>query len=330
MSKRIGVLGLGNWGTALAQHLARNGNHVIGWAREAEIVESISKKNRNSFCFPDLELSSNFKATSNLNEALNSEIVLIVFASLALKEMAPLIKVKDGTVLVSAIKGLEEESLLTPIEYIATKVTAKAYFASLSGPSFAKDVVIDKPCSVVAACRDHATAKMLAELFSNGRFRVYTSSDVLGVELGGALKNVIALAAGVCDGLGLGDSARTALITRGLAEITRLAVAMGAQAQTLSGLTGLGDLIMTATSALSRNRTVGFRLGQGEKLSDIITSLGSVAEGVKTAPLVHKLSKKYKVEMPISEHVIMLLDEKYTAKEMVNIILSRPLKKEFE
>ena len=160
--------------------------------------------------------------------------------------------------------------------------------------------------------------------------QVYTSSDVLGVELGGALKNVIALAAGVCDGLGLGDSARTALITRGLAEITRLAVAMGAQAQTLSGLTGLGDLIMTATSALSRNRTVGFRLGQGEKLSDIITSLGSVAEGVKTAPLVHKLSKKYKVEMPISEHVIMLLDEKYTAKEMVNIILSRPLKKEFE
>lgn len=191
-------------------------------------------------------------------------------------------------------------------------------------------MVAGKPCGIVAASEKEETAKEVAELFLSDSMKVYPSTDPLGVELGGILKNVIALAVGVCDGIGLGDSARAGLVTRGLAEITRLAVAMGAKERTLSGLSGLGDLLMTSTCDTSRNRTVGLRLGRGESLQHIIDTLGSVAEGVKTTPLVMKLAEKYQVEMPISTQASRLIAGEVRPEEIVQILVTRPMRKEFE
>lgn len=218
---------------------------------------------------------------------------------------------------------------MTPLQYLEERIKAPLSYGVLSGPSFAKDVVQGRPCGVVAASRDETTARRIAELFSSESMKVYVSLDPLGVELGGAVKNVIALAAGLSDGLGFGESARAGLITRGLAEIMRLAEAMGAKRETLAGLSGLGDLSMTASSPTSRNYTVGFRLGKGEKLSDILFDLGSVAEGVHTAPIVMKLALRYSVEVPICEQVNQLLLGKSTPKELVRNLMARPLRSEF-
>lgn len=330
---KVSLLGLGNWGTSLAHHLGTHGHKVTAWAREDDIVEGINKVHRNPFCLNDIELSHNITATNDLSATLDSDILIIVFASIALKEMIPKLQLKKGAILVSAIKGLEAESLLTPLQYaeqfLPSVIRDKVKLAVISGPSFARDVINDKPCAVVTAAKDEDTALTVAKIFTAGSFRSYISTDPIGVELGGVLKNVIALAAGVSDGLGLGDSARTALITRGLAEITRLSVAMGADQRTLAGLSGLGDLVMTASSDLSRNRTVGLKLGAGEKLATILNEIGSTAEGVKTAPLVVKLGEKYSVDMPISKGVLALLQGQATAKEMLNALLSRPIKREW-
>ncbi len=325
---KISVLGLGNWGTALAHHLARSGHSVTGWTKEDEVIDGIKKNRRNPACLTDIELDKNIEATSDLSKALDSEIVLIVFASAALKEMIPRLTLKPGTILVSAIKGLESSTALTPLQFAELHLPQKTSLATISGPSFARDVIANKPCGVVAASKDEAVALKVAETFSAGMFRVYHSIDPIGVELGGVLKNVIALAAGISDGLALGDSARTALITRGLAEMTRLAVAMGADTKTLFGLSGLGDLVMTASSDLSRNRTVGLRLGAGEDLKKILSTIGSTAEGVTTTPLVVKLAEKYHVDMPISKGTLAIIEGKATAKEMLTMLLARPIKRE--
>jgi glycerol-3-phosphate dehydrogenase (NAD(P)+) len=325
----VGVIGLGNWGTALAEHLARAGHTVIGWDRESSVVSGVKNNHLNPIALTDIELHHNLDATYDINEAAAQPFVILVVSSSAMTSVLKSLKMKPGSVLVSAIKGLDSETLETPIQVASRILSNDISLACLSGPSFARDVIADKPCSVVAASADEKVARSVAELFTARQFRAYTSTDTLGVELGGVLKNVIAVAAGAADGLELGDSARMAVMTRGLHEITRLAVAMGAKERTLSGLSGMGDLMMTASSTLSRNRTVGFKLGQGERLESILNSLGSVAEGVRTAEIVEKLSIRYKVEMPISERVLKLIRGIMTPEELLRDLLARPIKSEF-
>jgi len=334
---QIAIIGLGNWGTAIANHLAVKGFKVLGWSIEEDVVKSINDSHRNLRYLSQVELSDNLTATGNLQEALSEETIILVVPSSVLGEIVPRLRemINDGPTrtIISAIKGIEASTLLTPLEYSASvwkdSALESARLVVFSGPTFAVDVVVQKPCGVVAASRDPKAAENTAQLFSCPWMKVYMSDDPLGVELGGILKNVIAIAAGVCDGIGLGDSARTGLITRGLAEMMRLSKAMGANAQTLSGLSGLGDLVMTATCDASRNRTVGLRLGRGEKLPDIIESLGSVAEGVRTTPLVLKLAQEHLVEMPVSVEVAKLLDGQTTPQQMLGNLINRPLKKEF-
>jgi len=325
----VSVLGLGNWGTALAHHLAEKGIPVIGWSRELDVVESIKQTRRHPHCLKEFELNSDIFVTADLEAALKAKTVVLVTPSDALAQMVPeLAKLKDSVV-VSAVKGFEMQSRATPLEFIARIAPHLTQTVALSGPSFAHDVTAGKPCGVVAASNSSEAAVHVAQLFSGRSMKVYTSDDPIGVELGGAVKNVIAVAAGVSDGLDLGDSARAGLITRGLAEMMRLAQALGAKRETLAGLSGLGDLSMTATSAQSRNRTVGFRLGRGEKLADIVQTLGSVAEGVRSAPIVEALAKEKQVEMPIVHAVGKLLRSELSAKELVRDLISRPTKAEF-
>lgn len=329
MNRAISVLGLGNWGTALANHLALKGHDVLGWSIEPDVVAGINSTGRNIRFLSTVHLSPNFKATSSLDEALQRDTVIVAVPSMALTDLSPKLSAPQSALVVSAVKGVEELTLATPLTHIESLHPARYRLAVLSGPSFARDVVVQRPCGVVAASRDESVARAVAELFTSDSMKVYVSTDPLGVEIGGITKNVIALAVGVSDGLGLGDSARAGLITRGLAEMMRLAEAMGADRQTLAGLSGLGDLSMTATCDTSRNRTVGLRLGKGEKLDHIVASLGSVAEGVSSTPLVMKLAERYKVEMPITVHVSKLLNGEMSAQELVKSLVTRPMRREF-
>lgn len=326
----ISVLALGNWGTALANHLAKKGFDVLGWTIEQEICDSINLNHKNSQYLRDVGLHKNLKVTTDLDLALQNHLVLLTFPSAILSKVVPQMKPMSGSTVISAIKGIEQDSLLTPLQYADKFFGDKCKYAVISGPSFAKDVVIGKPVGVVSASKDEAVSKEVASLFTNEAMKVYTSVDPLGVEIGGSVKNVIALAAGVCDGLNFGDSARAGLITRGLAEMMRLAQAMGASMQTLAGLSGLGDLVLTATCDASRNRSVGLRLGRGEGLKQIIESLGSVAEAVHTTPLVLKLAQKYAVDMPITQAVSMLLAGACSASELAKSLITRPMKREFD
>ncbi len=328
-STTISVLGLGNWGTALANHLATKGFDVLGWCKEKEIFDGINSKHENPTYLKGIALSPQLKATLNLEEALGAKYILLVFSASALREMSAKLRVSNDTLLISCIKGLESTTLLTPLKFLEANLVSKPALAVVSGPTFARDIVAHRPSGAVAASKNEAVAREVAELFNSDWMKLYVSTDPLGVELGGILKNVIALAAGVCDGLKLGDSARAGLITRGLAEMMRISQAMGADLQTLSGLSGLGDLIMTATSDLSRNRTVGVRLGKGEKLADIIRSLGSVAEGVSSTPVILELAKRNSVDVPIIDAVSKLLKDEVTAMEMVQALLKRPMRREF-
>ncbi len=335
----IGVVGLGNWGTALAQHLAANGHKVIGWSSDSKIVEGINQSRLNPRYQREVALSENMKATSSIEDLVGSSFLIIALPSHALADAVKLFSsssatallsdISSSTVVVSAVKGLEHDTLQTPLQFLAANLKGNNSYVVLSGPSFATDVANCRPVGVVAASVDEEAARSVAELFSIGSMRVYISVDPIGVEVGGVCKNVVALAAGVCDGMQLGDSARAGLITRGLAEITRLAVAMGAERQTLSGLAGLGDLAMTASSLTSRNYTVGYRLGKGESLEVIVKTLGSVAEGVISTPLVLRLAKQHCVEMPIAEVVNLLLEGKISPRDLVHRLLSRPMKREF-
>ena len=325
---QVGVFGLGNWGTALAQHLAKKDFDVLGWSIEEDVVESINSKHVNAKYLSNIPLSEKIVATSNLAKVAECPIHVLVLPAAALGDVLPKSGDKEGRLVISAIKGLDTKTYRTPLQCIAEYMPLSRSVV-ISGPTFAKDVAIQKPVGIVAASKDEASAMEVAKMFSSDWMRVYTCNDPLGVELGGIVKNVIAIAAGVSDGMELGDSARAGLVTRGLAEVMRLAEAMGANPQTLAGLSGLGDLVLTATCDNSRNRTVGLRLGRGEKLEDIIATLGSVAEGVHTAPLVLKLAKDFGVDLPISYHVNLLLEGKISRSELLKALIVRPLKKEF-
>ena len=330
--EKIAVLGAGSWGTALARLLAQKDYQVQLWARRPEVVEAINQRQENPFYLPEVSLPASLKASANLEEVLKAaQMVVLAVPSHALRQVLRLSKgvLPREVPWVSTIKGIEEDSLLTMSQVIAQECPGSPV-AVLSGPSFAEEVVRERPTAVTVASHDRDVAERVQLLFSTSFFRVYLSLDLLGVELAGALKNVIAIAVGISDGLGLGLNARAALITRGLAEIARLGVHLGANPLTFSGLAGLGDLVLTCTGPLSRNRTVGVRLGQGEKLADILADLRQVAEGVRTTSSARSLAQKHGIEMPITEAVYQVLYHQKDPLEMAQSLLSRKLKEEFE
>lgn len=303
--KRVAVVGAGSWGTALASVLVDNGHDVSIWAREPEVVRELDEQGTNEAFLPGARLRGEVRATSDLAEALEGvgmaiSVVPAQYVAATWADTAGALP--KASIVVSASKGIELGTLRRMDEIFA-ELRPDGPFAVLSGPSFAAEVARRAPTLLVAASEDAAVAREVQRTFQNRYFRVYTNPDVIGVELGGALKNVMALAAGVADGLGFGHNTRAALITRGLAEITRLGVAMGARPETFAGLAGMGDLVLTCTGDLSRNRTVGFRLGAGESLDDILGEMRSVAEGVKTVSAVRELAEREGVEMPIVDEM---------------------------
>jgi len=331
----VTILGAGSWGTALAVHLARLGRDVRLWARNAELAASLESARENALYLPGVPLPATLPATSDLREAAtDSAMVVFVSPSSTVRGLAEAVRphLDPDAVLVTAAKGVEQDTRLT-MSAVLDDVLGhhhRARVAALSGPSFAREVGHGVPTAVTAAARDVTIAEAVQETFNGQTFRVYTSTDVIGVEIGGAVKNVIAVAAGVSDGLGFGHNSRAALITRGLAEITRLAVRLGADRQTLAGLSGLGDLVLTCTGDLSRNRTVGLRLGRGERLSDIVASMTEVAEGVRNTRSVRDLARSVAVEMPITEQMHLLLYEDKSPRQVVIDLMTRGLKREID
>ena len=331
-TSRVGVIGAGSWGTALAVLLARKGHAVTMWSYDPVVAELANRERRNSY-LPGVVIPENMEVVTDLPRAVeDAELVLSVspsqFVRGVMTEAAP--HIRRDAVLVSASKGIELGSLLRMDEVLAEVVPAALMdrFAVLSGPSFAHEVAAEAPTAVVVAGRSEAVAATVQSAFQTPYFRVYTTTDVTGVELGGALKNVIAVAAGVAAGLGFGHNTGAALITRGLAEITRLGVAMGARRETFYGLAGMGDLVLTCTGSSSRNRTVGYRLGQGERLDDILGDMTAVAEGVRTSEAVFELSKRHGVEMPITEEVYAILHLGRDPSEALAALMRRDPKPE--
>lgn len=331
--KRIATIGAGNWGTALASKLAELGHQVTLWAYEGEVVESIRDRHENALFMAGIKLPEALCATGDLSQALRgADIVLTVMPSHVCRtlyqQMLP--QLRPEMVFVSATKGLDTTCLMRMSEIIRSVVgqSFAPRLCVLSGPSFAREVIAGHPTAVVVASQDHAAAREIQHEFASPVLRLYTSSDVVGVELGGAVKNVIALAAGVIEGLGLGHNPTAALITRGLAEMTRLACACGAKRETLAGLAGMGDLVLTCTGDLSRNRTVGAELGKGRKLVDIVGSMRMVAEGVNTTAATVALARKYHVEMPITWQVQRILEGEVSPREAIRELMERALKEE--
>jgi len=334
---RIAIIGAGAWGTGLAIVLGRRGNHQVRlWAHEQEVRESISARRVNELFLPGQSVPHSVLPTGSLQEALHdAEIVVSVMPSQhcrpLFQQMRP--HLKPEMLFVSATKGLEEKTLLRmteiAVEIIGSGNGFSPRIGALSGPSFAKEVARGDPTAITIASQDAELAEVVQREFSDPRFRVYTNDDVAGVELGGALKNVIAIAAGICDGLGLGHNSIAALITRGLAEITRLAVACGGRRETMAGLAGLGDLVLTCTGGLSRNRSVGVDLGRGRKLPDIIAGMhGAVAEGVFTTQAAVGLARARGVEMPITEQMDAILHRAKGPADAIRDLMSRSGKSE--
>ncbi|HXY14308.1 MAG TPA: NAD(P)H-dependent glycerol-3-phosphate dehydrogenase [Terriglobales bacterium] len=334
---RIAIIGAGAWGTALSIALGRKNVHRIKlWAREKEVQASITSLRINALYLPEQAIPQSVSATTDLQEAIDGgEIVVSVMPSQhcrgLFENMLP--RLKPEMLFVSATKGLEEESLLRMTEVICSVITSRGKWqprvGALSGPSFAKEVARGDPTAITIASQDGELAEIVQREFSDPCFRVYTNSDVIGVELGGALKNTIAIAAGICDGLGLGFNSVAALITRGLAEITRLAAACGGRQETMAGLAGLGDLVLTCTGGLSRNRTVGVELGRGRKLPDIIAGMhGMVAEGVFTTHAALDLARARNIEMPITEQMDAILHQGRSPRDAIHELMTRSGKSE--
>ncbi|CEM04071.1 unnamed protein product [Vitrella brassicaformis CCMP3155] len=329
------VLGGGSFGTALSQLLARQGTQVRLWMRDKAVIESINERHENPKYLAGQNLSEKIKATSSVAEAVSGVAVVLLavptayFRGFLLEHMSVL---PVGVPLICCSKGIENDTLLTPFEIMEYELPGKyhRYIVVLSGPSFAKEVINGKPTSVTIAARDPAIAKLAQYYVSDKLFRAYRSTDVIGVEICGAIKNVYAIAAGACDGCDFGFDGRAAMITRGLAEIARLAVIKGANPLTISGLAGVGDLVLTCTGNLSRNWQVGNRLAQGEKLEDVIKSMKMVAEGVNTAKSLMQMVKKYNIEMPIAEEVYKVLYEGKSIEEAMNSLSSRALGEEID
>ena len=339
--RKATVVGGGSWGTTLADLLASKGIPTSIWVREEEICASIQERRENHVFLPGVTLSENLRATTSFKEALKGTDLVVssvpshfigsVFGSIIKDSLLP-----EGVPVVSTSKGIEEESLQTPSQILTSLIYGSSgslesgggEIVVLSGPSFAKEVSDRRPTAITAASSSQEAATLTQRTFSTPYFRVYTNTDIIGVELGGVLKNVMAIASGISDGLELGGNARAALITRGLAESKRLGLAMGGLSETFGGLSGLGDLVLTATGTLSRNYTLGRRIGGGESLADILDSMQMVAEGVKTSRAIRSLGTRHGVEMPITEEVCRVLYEGKPPREAVMDLMCRDLKEE--
>lgn len=330
---RIAVIGGGAWGTALADLLARKGGFesVTVWAREPDVVESINREHVNHAFLPGAPLGPTLRASGDLGETVRgAEVVVSSAPSHVVRAVMTRLShaLTPEAMVVSVSKGLEPERLQTMSCVLGEVLPPGTPIAALSGPSFAREVYQRQPTAVVAAARDHAVAQRVQQVFVTNYFRVYSHTDVLGVELGGALKNIIALAAGILEGLGLGHNTRAALITRGLAEISRLGVALGAEPATFAGLAGMGDLVLTATGPLSRNRSLGVELGQGKTLAEALADRATVAEGVNTARAAVTLARRHGVELPIAHQVTEVLFEGKAPRQAVADLMERELKAE--
>jgi len=333
----IAIIGAGAWGTGLAIVLGRKGSHRVRlWAHEKDVCESLAERRVNHRFLPGYTIPETVTPTNDLADAVRgAELVVSVMPSQhcrhLFQQMLP--HLHPEMMIVSATKGLEEGTLLRMSEVITQVLHREGKFAprvgALSGPSFALEVARGDPTAITVASKDAELVRLVQQDFSDPRFRVYTNSDVVGVELGGALKNIIAIAAGVCDGLGLGHNSVAALITRGLAEVTRLAVACGGHAETMAGLAGLGDLVLTCTGGLSRNRSVGVELGRGRKLPEIVAGMhGSVAEGILTTNAAVGLARAHNVEMPITGQMHAILQEGKSPREAIHELMTRSGKAE--
>lgn len=334
-SIRVGVLGAGSWGTALAQQLAVRGHDVRLWAFEPEVVAGINANHENPIYMTGHRLSERITATGDIEEAV-TDAAMILFVIPAQHERTFVREVSGylpaDAPLVICAKGIERESLATMDQVFTEELPGKYHkqIAVLSGPSFAAEVIKGAPTNVTVACRDLAVAKRVQEAVATRSFRAYTTDDVIGVEIGGSLKNVIAIAVGACDGLGFGHNPRAAIITRGLAELTRMALHMGGRPETMLGLAGVGDLILTCTGDLSRNRTTGKLLAQGRLLSQIQEEMKQVAEGVPTAASARSLAQREGVDAPITDQVYRVLYEDITVAEAMGALQARELKEEWQ
>ncbi len=333
MALKIAVLGAGAWGTALA--IAFSSKHQVTlWSRDAAQIAALAASRENTRYLPGISLPTLLVVERDFKTALHSaDIALIATSTAGLRDTATLAQASNPELpIIWACKGFDRETAKLPHETVGEIMGGRANhgarFGALSGPSFALEVARGLPTALTLACNDFAFAQKTANILNGGNLRVYSNADLVGVELGGALKNVMAIAAGLCDGMGLGMNARAAIITRGLAEMVRLGVAMGGKAETFMGLTGLGDLILTATGSLSRNRSVGVALAEGKTLAQILTDLGHVAEGVNSAAIALKLAQVYGVNLPITEAVCTLLFENADPRQIVKLLLARETKAE--
>jgi glycerol-3-phosphate dehydrogenase (NAD(P)+) len=331
--KRIAVIGAGSWGTALAIVAARAGHKVHLWSRDAGVVESINREQLNPRYLTESRIPNTARATKNIIEAVDeADLVILAAPSHATRELLANMAtaLRQEMIIVSATKGIEIDSGKRISQVVAdvVPVATRLRFVCLSGPSFAKEVVENHPTAVVAASEDPDASRVVQSELSFDKLRIYTNDDVVGTELGGSVKNVMAIAAGMVSGLGFGSNSVAALITRGLAEMTRLALSDGAKLETLMGLAGLGDLVLTCTGSLSRNRFVGQELGKGRNLKEIVGDMNEVAEGVKTTLAVKRLADRIGVNMPITNEVHAVLYEGKSALDAANELMTRPLREE--
>lgn len=330
--KKIGVIGSGTWGTALANLFATHGHQVSLWSRNSEDTASLSKTRRHKF-LSDLVLTDKIFFTSDLNDALKGkEIVILAVPSTAVREVSLKIKdyIKENQLIISVAKGIEPSTLMTMTEVIEDVIGDKNEILALSGPTHAEEVVKGLPTLIVCAGKNHDTRKMIMEELSNEVFRIYTNHDVLGVELCGALKNIIALASGMAEGLGYGDNAKAGIITRGLNEIRNLGTAMGAQEETFYGLSGIGDIVVTAQSNNSRNHNAGVLFGKGFKEEEVREKIGMVIEGINALESAKKLEKIYDVELPIVDVVYDVIKNNLDIRDAINSLFSRKKKNEIK
>jgi glycerol-3-phosphate dehydrogenase (NAD(P)+) len=332
---QIAVVGAGSWGTAIADLLACKGFQTHLWVFEKEVKDHIQQFHENKLYLPDHQLSPNLSASNDLADVVSHKhLIVIVVPSHVMRNVTRQMTghVADGTIITSASKGIEQKTHLTMSGVIKENLpeVEADRMTVISGPSFAKEVAQKIPTSVTVACRNPEVAARVQHVFATSYFRVYTSNDIVGVELGGSVKNIIAIASGMLDGLGMGLNTRAALITRGMTEIRRLGLHLGANPRTFTGLAGFGDLVLTCTGNLSRNYTVGVKLGKGKKLQQILAEMHMVAEGVKTAKSVYNFSRKLGVEMPICHEIYRILYEDLAPKEAVYRLMTRTLKQELD
>ena len=335
LPQKVAIIGAGSWGTALAAHSARQGLAVTIWARKKDVADQINNLKENPAFLPGLKLPGKIKAVNNMREALaGQKLVLVVVPSHVMRtmasQMAPFLE--TGAVVVSASKGIEDETAATMAQILEEELKncPGLQVGAISGPSFSREVAMGLPTGVTLAMHCRAVAKAVQVHLSAPTFRIYTSMDLIGVELGGALKNIYAIATGICDGFDLGLNARAAMLPRALGEMSRMAVAMGANPMTLMGLSGVGDLILTATGDLSRNRTVGLRLGRGETLEEIMAGSREVAEGIRNARSVRNMSLRHEVNMPMAREVYRILYEGKSPRQGMVDLLTRRLKDELD